>query len=246
MLDLSAKIKSLPLKAVLFDLDDTLYDSVPIYAVGVRNAWECFCKETKKNWTLEEFQNAYETARKKAKNLAPESPTRHSRLTYFSFLVTDHCGRPAAELTLKLDRAYTAAYRTINFSPAQQLLKSIKSKLKVAIVTNQTLDAQLHKLKALDPDSELVDCLVTSEEVAVEKPGSAIFNECLKRLQLEAHEVLMVGDHWNNDVIGACAVGIASVFLDPKTTPRVLQMAPLVVSIDSISNIAHLLRDHIS
>lgn len=245
MLDLSAKIKSLPLKAVLFDLDDTLYDSVPVYAVGVRNAWKCFCQETKESWTLEHFQNAYEGARKKAKTLASVSPTRHSRLTYFSFLVTNHYGRPAAELTLKLDRAYTSAYETINFGPARELLKKLKPNLKVAIVTNQTMDAQLHKLMALDPESNLVDCFVTSEEVAVEKPGAAIFNECLKRLQLQAHEALMIGDDWNNDVNGACAAGIASVFLDSKTAPRILQTEPLIVSIDSISSIAHLLRDHI-
>ena len=245
MLDLSTKIKSLPLKAVLFDLDDTLYDSVPIYALGVHNAWECFCRETKKNWALAEFQTAYDTARKEAKALAPESPTRHSRLTYFSFLVTAVLGRPSADLTLKLDRAYTTAYGKIDFRPAQELLRKISTKLKVAIVTNQTMDAQLHKLRALDPDSTLIDCLVTSEEVATEKPSTAIFTECLKRLQLQPKEVLMIGDDWQNDVIGACAVGIPSVFLDPKTAPRILQSDPLIVSIDSISNIAGLLQGHI-
>lgn len=245
MLDLSTKIKSLPLKALLFDLDDTLYDSVPIYALGVRNAWACFCHETNKSWTLDEFQNAYERARKKAKALAPGSPTRHSRLTYFSFLVSDTLGRPSANLTLSLDRAYTSAYDTIDFGPAQNLLEKLSTKLKVGIITNQTMDAQLHKLRALDPDSRLVHSFVTSEEVAAEKPHASIFLECLKRLQVKPTEVLMVGDDWKNDIIGACAVGIASVFLDPETSPRILQTEPLVISIDSISSIAPLLQGHI-
>lgn len=245
MLDLSTKIKSLPLKAVLFDLDDTLYESASIYASGVQRAWECFCAETDKNWDFPTFKSAYETARAYVKQLAPTSPTRHSRLTYFAFLVSSTFGRPGADLALKLDRAYTTTYHNIDFGPARELLKKLQPHLKIAIVTNQTMDAQLHKLRALDPTSSLIDCMVTSEEVGIEKPDASIFKECLRRLKVNPQEVLMVGDDWENDIIGACAVGIASVFLDRKSPQRLIQADPIIISTDSIANISRLLKDHL-
>jgi len=83
----------------------------------------------------------------------------------------------------------------------------------VAVVSNNLIDEQREKLKCcgLVP---FVDCLVVSEEVGVAKPELAIFEEVLKRLQYGAQEAVMVGDSWEEDILGAHRAGMRAVWLN--------------------------------
>ena len=56
--------------------------------------------------------------------------------------------------------------------------------------------------------------VVTSEEVAAEKPHAPIFRAALERAEVEPHQTLHVGDQYESDVMGARGVGIHPVLLD--------------------------------
>jgi len=58
-----------------------------------------------------------------------------------------------------------------------------------------------------------LDAVVISEEVGFRKPRSEIFQTVLDALTVERHEVLHVGDSLDTDVAGAAAMGIRSVWL---------------------------------
>src|SRR5271154_2601256 len=106
------------MKAVFFDLDDTLYDSRPIYEQGLRRAWACFNSEAAdgKNHPLlewKEFEAAYVKARAEVKNLIPWSTSVHSRLLYFKRLAEAHAGGNRPALALQLDASYCVAWDMI-------------------------------------------------------------------------------------------------------------------------------------
>ncbi len=63
---------------------------------------------------------------------------------------------------------------------------------------------------------ELVEFVVDSEVVGVEKPDPRIFHEGARRLDLPPGECLYVGDLYPVDVVGARRAGMAAVLLDPS------------------------------
>jgi REG-2-like HAD superfamily hydrolase len=59
-----------------------------------------------------------------------------------------------------------------------------------------------------------LDFVVASANVRSAKPHPDIFRYALARAQLEAHDVLYVGDSYLSDVLGARTVGITPVLID--------------------------------
>jgi FMN phosphatase YigB (HAD superfamily) len=74
----------------------------------------------------------------------------------------------------------------------------------------------------------LIDFLLVSEGVGVSKPDPRIFTLALDRASAEARETVMIGDSWENDVLGARNVGIAAIWFnrfrrsppEPLTVPQ--------------------------
>jgi putative hydrolase of the HAD superfamily len=58
-----------------------------------------------------------------------------------------------------------------------------------------------------------MESIVISESVGVSKPDVCIFQRGLTELELAPAEVLYVGDHPVNDVLGASAAGLTPVWL---------------------------------
>lgn len=61
--------------------------------------------------------------------------------------------------------------------------------------------------------SDLLDAVVISESVGIRKPRQEIFQATLDALGVEAHETLHVGDNLKADVEGAAALGIRTVWV---------------------------------
>lgn len=54
--------------------------------------------------------------------------------------------------------------------------------------------------------------IVLSDDIGILKPWPEIFHFALSATQSEVHDSLMIGDSWENDVIGAKGVGMHQVF----------------------------------
>ncbi len=56
-----------------------------------------------------------------------------------------------------------------------------------------------------------VDVVITSADVGYRKPHPLVFGRALQSLGMAASDVLMVGDSFENDVLGAKGAGIRAV-----------------------------------
>ena len=122
-----------------------------------------------------------------------------------------------------------------------ELLSHLKPQVGIGVVTNNVRHEQVEKLQFCGLDS-LVDVLVTSEEVGVAKPHPAIFRTALERLSCTPDQVVMVGDSWENDIVGASQVGIRSVWLNRYDVPHPdVTLAPEIVELTPLEEIARLL-----
>jgi len=70
----------------------------------------------------------------------------------------------------------------------------------------------------------------TSHELRVAKPNPAFFNLILQELKLKPSQVVMVGDHYRNDIAGAKAVGLHTVWLRENSSDDEAPDADLIVS----------------
>ncbi len=85
--------------------------------------------------------------------------------------------------------------------------------MNLAVASN--FDARLRPVLEGFAESRLVDQIVISSEVGWKKPAPQFFAELARRLECEPGELLFVGDHLDNDYMGAGAAGMRSVLLDP-------------------------------
>ena len=74
--------------------------------------------------------------------------------------------------------------------------------IKICILTDFTLREQVKKLKTLQI-LNFIDKIITSEEVGYDKPTNKIFLYALHKLNVKPHEVCMIGDNYDKDIIGA-------------------------------------------
>ena len=83
--------------------------------------------------------------------------------------------------------------------------------LKLGVVTNGPSAMQRRKLAVLGVEHAF-DAILVSEEEGVRKPDAEIFRRALARCGAAAHEALFVGDHPVVDVEGAHGAGLLAVW----------------------------------
>ena len=120
--------------------------------------------------------------------------------------------------------AVASSYRTGYMSArraldgAADLLRAVRPHARVGIVTNNLLEEQQDKL-AYCGLAALVDELIASHDVGVSKPDRGIFDIALGRLGVDAVDAVMVGDSWANDIVGAVNAGIRAIWFNPDRKP---------------------------
>lgn len=195
-------------RALLLDLDDTLYDYAPAEAAARAAVLADVGAAT--GLAPDDCARRWDAARASVKARLGDRAAAHSRALYLSELL--HAAGAAS--ALRGVRAWEARYWAV-FSDAARLRPGALPLLRgwrarghrVAIVTDLTLDVQLAKIErfGLWP---LVDALVASEEVPWDKPAPEAFRLAIARLGVEASSCVVVGDSARRDGGGAAALGI--------------------------------------
>jgi putative hydrolase of the HAD superfamily len=205
------------LRAVLFDLDDTLFD----HAGCARDALTAVqnSHESLRAMSFEVLERTHAALLEQLHTdvMLGRVPLEEARRQRFLRLLAA-CGAEtpdaaAGDLAAKYRDAYRQSRRSL--AGAAELLAAVRRReARVGIVSNNLLEEQLDKLRTCGLDS-LVDELVVSEDVGVSKPDPGIFRVALDRLEIAAAEAVMVGDSWSADVLGARAAGIRAVWFNP-------------------------------
>ena len=96
---------------------------------------------------------------------------------------------------------------------AEKLLRRIKEHCKLGLVSNFTyapvVYASLRKLGI----NQFFDAVLVSDENGWRKPHTRIFQDALSKLQVTADEAIFIGDSPLEDIKGAQAAGIKTIFV---------------------------------
>lgn len=201
------------MKAILFDLDDTLYPYHPSHEAGLDRAVDFLCGPLDLDGA--ELRRRYYEVRQRATDRLGPVAASHSRHLYFKWMVEEARGACRPALSLEATEAYwSGALEQMAPSPGcLELLETLRGAgLELAILTDLTVDIQLRKLEALGL-ADYFPRVMTSEESGRDKPDPAGFRRLLEQLAMGPGEVVMVGDNAVNDVQGAHALGIQPLWI---------------------------------
>jgi len=205
-----------PVRAVLCDLDDTLFDhrrATRESLARVLGGDPCFA-----GLTLDEIDREHRQLleRLHLEVLAGRLTVEDARVERFRLLVETAAPGEGRARSHEMARAYRATYEQSwhLVEGAFELLSRLKAALvTVVIVTNNNVLEQEQKIRRLGL-AGLVDALVTSEEVGCAKPAPGIFHAALTRADCSIDRAVMLGDAWETDIAGARALGIRVVWLN--------------------------------
>ena len=120
------------------------------------------------------------------------------------------------------------------FSEVIQTLKALRRVgIRLGIVTNGWIAVQEAKIEQLGL-SALIDAVLISEREGVRKPNAEIFHRALAMLRVEASEAWFVGDNPDDDVAGAIAAGLRAFWRDGPDWPRPATECETIRTIDEL------------
>lgn len=109
--------------------------------------------------------------------------------------------------------------KTNLFEGTHEVLSALKSNYKLHIITNGFLESQEMKMSRTNL-KQYFDQVFISEVIGLYKPDIALFNHALEAVGAESHQVLMIGDSLEADILGAKNAGIDQVYFNPLSDPH--------------------------
>ncbi|MFA6508601.1 MAG: YjjG family noncanonical pyrimidine nucleotidase [Treponemataceae bacterium] len=130
-----------------------------------------------------------------------------------------------AEFSIQADAVEFSAFFLERLAEGAQLIPGAEDFVRalvaagkcLAIITNGISAVQRGRF-ARSPFGSLIPALLISEELGAEKPARAFFSEAFRRLgraEGDTAGVVVVGDSWSADIVGALGFGLDAVWFNP-------------------------------
>lgn len=188
-------------KAILLDLDNTLYDYDLCHNKAILNVLDVLSSNF--NLSPKELFQTYQNISNNLKNELGNSASSHNRLIYFNLLCEEF--RIPIIFLEEMNKIYWESFYSIielNDGVMEFLNFLVTEKIKIYILTDYTLNEQILKLKALKI-LNYIERIFSSEEIGIEKPSLKAFTYCMSKIGLTARDIAMVGDNYYKDIKGA-------------------------------------------
>ncbi|HKE11539.1 MAG TPA: HAD family hydrolase [Myxococcota bacterium] len=221
----SLRSPTVALRAVLFDLFDTLVDlhmdrlpEVQLRGRRLRSTYPFLYDAVRSRLdptlSFEAFADVLAGVDQEVHGVMHterrEVPTRQRFQRLVERLALDAPGLPELLTEVHMERMVRCVSVPDHHVP---LLADLHRGLKLGVCSNFThTPAALRVLEEAGLAPHL-DAIVVSEEIGVRKPRKEIFDEALRRLSVSASEAVHVGDNLAADVAGAAGVGMRTIWL---------------------------------
>lgn len=211
------------IKAIFFDLDDTLCDSAPAFSAALSDA---FATVLARHPVLREadLRAAWQTAdaslarRLEAgrMSMAQMRAERFPRTLAALGIADDALAR---DLDLQLGNTYLAHLRAYDDTA---VLDALRQRLHVGIITNGAADTHPDSQRSKAEHLGLLartDSFTASDAVGIRKPHPEIFQHALALAGVAPREATYVGDSIANDIVGANRADVWSILIWRSSQP---------------------------
>ena len=221
------------IKAVVFDLDNTLYAYDPCHAAGFHAVTDYAAAEL--GIAPEGFPTLHREGDRLLRAHAGENAAAiHSRLIRYQ-LILEMLDLPIFHAPRMEKRYWDAYFAEVKPEPGtRETLETLREQgYRVGVGTNMTASQQYEKLRLLGL-LELIDFMVCSEEVNAEKPDPKLFARCVEKAGCTAGECLFVGDDPERDIRGALAAGLPAIWLRRYDSKEAPAGVPAIQKLDAL------------
>lgn len=202
------------MRAILFDVDDTLYDQVQPF----RRAYEKLYK--KEN---EDIDRIFVASRKYGDEVFEASARGLITMEQMYIYRVREAFREynlfiSEEAALTFQRYYQEFQMDIRMSAEiEEMLSNLKGRVKLGLITNGPTEHQWDKVRALGLTRWIpVQNVLISGEAGAAKPDRKIFDIAAERMELDIGETYFVGDSLKNDVAGAANAGWKTIWFNRR------------------------------
>ncbi len=190
-------------KAIIFDLDDTLYDEEEYVYAAFLNTAVC-------------LSDRYQYCSKDAlyKRMITLLDTS-GRGKIFDEIIKEF------NLPLSVSEVVSMYRNTLPklslYEDATIFLNTLsKAKIKTGLITDGCSLVQHNKVKALSLDKRL-DFILVTDDFKLSKPDTKVYLKCLEGLSVNPGEAVYIGDNPKKDFIGAKEIGMETIrIIRPK------------------------------
>jgi putative hydrolase of the HAD superfamily len=215
------------IKAIIFDLDDTLFGTEVCYTNAL--------KKVGINADNADFEMSRNKVRER---VGPDHVSYRNRILYFKEYLSDR-KEFSSTLVLRMMDEYEAELK--NQVSAQwkssghvEVLRELKKMgFRLVVMTNENMRTQMTKVSAIDPHGDFFENVITSEECGVGKPSPKIFKTAFDSLNLRPQDCAMVGDSLICDIQPALQYSMPAIHtsefvkVDEKTPDAAIKIQSL-------------------
>lgn len=202
----------MPIRAITFDLDDTLWPVAPVIEQAERamHAWLAeHCPEVTARYDVP----ALRALRQRIGQEEPHLAHDFSALRRRSLEAALHGhGYDGVHVEGAFQAFYAERQKVTLFDDALPLLESLRGSYRLGSVSNGNADLEMIGL------DHLFQVRIHARQLGHAKPSREIYLAACRALKCAPHEVLHVGDDPELDVIGARDAGMQAVWLDRHGT----------------------------
>ncbi|MCF6136745.1 HAD family hydrolase [Pseudalkalibacillus berkeleyi] len=192
------------IKAVLFDLDGTLFNRTE----SLRH----FIKEQYRRWdhqitnvNMDQYMSDFLKF--------DENGYVHKESVYLQ-LIQKYNLTDELKLTLYNDYQEKFHDHCVAMDGMDEMFAYLKNKdIQLGIITNGETVFQTKTIQALSLEDHFQTILI-SENEGIRKPSEAIFTKCLHQLKVSPKEAIYVGDHPENDIQAAARIGFTTIWIE--------------------------------
>ncbi len=192
------------IKAVIFDLDNTLLDFKKMKEHGVRAAISAMIEAGLDCNEGDAYKIIFDIY--------------HQKGWEYQLIFDDFLKLKTGKISNKFLAAAIVAYRRAKESTLlvypnvrRTLIHLIKHGIKIAVVSDAPSREAWMRIYYLNLH-HVFDVVLTFNDTKVHKPSPVPFKMALKQLNIKPDEALMIGDWPERDVVGASQVGIKTIF----------------------------------
>lgn len=199
------------IKAIAFDIDNTIYD----YSGCDKTALTELCSFACDKYSLspEEFKQRFDAARAAVKkSLGENVAASHNRILYMQKFLEDMGLNPAKGALELYDVYWNSILDNMELFPyVLPLMKYLKEHdIRIGMLTDLTAHIQHRKIARLGLE-DYIEVLVTSEEAGAEKPSLSAYDLLVSKFDVDRKDILMIGDSLKKDVEGALNAGLRAL-----------------------------------
>jgi FMN hydrolase / 5-amino-6-(5-phospho-D-ribitylamino)uracil phosphatase len=225
----------LKVRAICFDLDNTLWDVWPVIMRAEQKMYDFLSQRYPRvvaNMTIEMMRKARE-----------ETAAAHPQMRHdFTFLRKQTLREHAREFgyaEAMVEEAFDAFIQARNevelYADVLPALEQLGKRYRLFTASNGNAD--LGKIGI----AHFFERTIAARHVGALKPDPAIFRKVIEGTDLQPHEVVYVGDDPQLDVAGARGAGMQAIWIDRQGGDWPPEIAPATYTVRTLAELAQLL-----